>query len=872
MVLFKNAHLIMTFLFVILLSACGESQDQQANANHLTRAKAYQEQGQYKAATIEYKNAVKKTKGDTTAISQYADMLNRLGHYASALGLLEQAQGDKDEAYYIELVETYQGLQKYQSAQKTLDQQLNGDSVVVKRLIADNYLGLSELSVAEGLYQELLNADAADDKALLGKATALVRGNKIEQSLELLNGIGLGSDAYVKSRILMAGIHINQAKLELAESILSDLLSKLSNTDIIEPDKALVLERLSYVLTRQGRSNEAYIYTKLLAEAFPGSNKVKEQYQLAVEKLQSGELEASQAVLLDILGEYPSYNRATQLLGVISYLRGDNASASKYLSDSVDPEVANEMTKHIYAATNLKLNEPKKVLEILEPTISKSKIPATLALYGLAAISDKQYSKGENALLKALEIDKDNVRVRLALAGFYRNSSTPDETKEWEQLSLSYETAPDDKQVLKDIVSYHLRHKGVEKANEFINQALSKNGAGYAINLVAGYFALNQNKVKSALKYFTAATKAKADGDDHLNALFAKGKAEITMKKLDDAKKTFDELIRVFPESELGYKGLLSVYLITGDEALGQEKLVDYADRNAQIAPYLVLIQSAVAQQDVSAANKYHKLAVSLKAEDPVLESLGNAIRYVEAVLAMKTGNFPEARSIVASILSSEPDNIRLLSFLVDLELKAGKVNEASKILGQIENINQHHPVVALLKGDLAIANKDLKEAKVQFTYAWKNNPSETAADKLFKVLSYMQDQTGQNQHVSDWLAAFPNSVTAILYQAINYQQRGQRIKAVEGYERLLQLTPNNVMALNNLGWIYFEKEDNRALGLLKQAVDLSPESAAVLDSYGWVLAQSGKVKEGLVYLEKANKLAPEIKEISEHLKKAQAL
>jgi predicted Zn-dependent protease len=187
--------------------------------------------------------------------------------------------------------------------------------------------------------------------------------------------------------------------LEATEGILSELLSTFSNTDIIEPDKALVLERLAYVLTRQGRTNEAYIYTKLLAEAFPGANEVQEKYRRAVEKFQAKDLDEAQKIILAILEDYPSYKKATQLLGIISYLRGDNELASKYLSESVDPEVANPMTRHIYAATNLKLNDPKKVLEILEASIHNETSAQTQALYGLAAMSDKQYLKGEAALL-----------------------------------------------------------------------------------------------------------------------------------------------------------------------------------------------------------------------------------------------------------------------------------------------------------------------------------------------------------------------------------------------------------------------------------------------------------------------------------------
>ena len=59
---------------------------------------------------------------------------------------------------------------------------------------------------------------------------------------------------------------------------------------------------------------------------------------------------------------------------------------------------------------------------------------------------------------------------------------------------------------------------------------------------------------------------------------------------------------------------------------------------------------------------------------------------------------------------------------------------------------------------------------------------------------------------------------------------------------------------------------------LLKKAVELAPENAAVLDSYGWVLVKNGKKAEGLVYLEKAYQLAPEEAEIKAHYEEVKAM
>jgi tetratricopeptide (TPR) repeat protein len=858
-------------LSIVLLSACGEESSEQSYVEHLERAKVYQEQGQYKAANIEYRNAVRKSNANVAAVVQFADMLITMGQHNVALDLLEQTDAEKDNTYYMTKVRAYQGKQKFLSASKIIDEHLTGSDVETKLLRANNLLGLNELEKARKLYKAILNSDAKNDQAKLGIATTFVRTNNSKDAKSYLNEIAEGEKSYSRARILLAGIAIAEQDLEAAEDILTNLLSVMRNTDIIEPAKAVVLERLSYVLTRQGRSNEAYIYTKLLSEAFPGANEVREKYQIAVQKMQEDNLAESKALLLEILNDYPSYNAATQLLGVISYLEGDNAAASKFLSESVDPEVANDMTRHIYAATNLKMNDPQKVLEILGPGIERSEVPETLALYGIAAISDGQVRKGEKMLLKALSFDENNIRVRMVLADFYRNGPSADKEKEWAQLDAAYKINSTDFQILKGVVSFLLRNEGTEKAKSFISEALRSHAKDYATNLVAGYFYANQNDLKSALKRFTVASEAVDQGDQYLNALSVKGRSEIALKQPKDAKQTFRKAIEAFPQSDIGYKGLLLAYSSEGEEINGRAELERYTQDGKEFAPYRVLVQEAVAKQEIERAKSYLEKAKSVFSDDLRISRLSDGVKYVEALNALRKKDFSVAREKVAEILTNEPDNMRLLSFLVDLELQAGRVKEAEKVLGQIEAINKNHLVVTLLKGDVAIAKEDYAAARGYLEDAWRRVPDNVTANKLYRVLRSLEDRDAQVEFINDWLAKSPNNPQAMMLSAVAFQQEGERAKAIEGYEKVLEITPNNVVALNNLGWIYFEQKDARSLDVLAKAAELAPDNPAVLDSYGWALVDNGKLDKGISYLEKAFKLAPDVKEIEQHLIEAKA-
>ena len=59
---------------------------------------------------------------------------------------------------------------------------------------------------------------------------------------------------------------------------------------------------------------------------------------------------------------------------------------------------------------------------------------------------------------------------------------------------------------------------------------------------------------------------------------------------------------------------------------------------------------------------------------------------------------------------------------------------------------------------------------------------------------------------------------------------------------------------LNNLAYLYTEAGDPRAVETARRAMELAPENAQVLDTYGWALVRSGKAQEGSGELEKAAK------------------
>jgi len=104
---------------------------------------------------------------------------------------------------------------------------------------------------------------------------------------------------------------------------------------------------------------------------------------------------------------------------------------------------------------------------------------------------------------------------------------------------------------------------------------------------------------------------------------------------------------------------------------------------------------------------------------------------------------------------------------------------------------------------------------------------------------------------------------------ATAYQQQNDSKQAEAHYKAILADQPDNVLALNNLAFLYFQKNDPQAIDIAKKAYDKAPESAAILDTYGYILIKQDQAKAGLPILEKAASLAPKANDIQFHLAEA---
>ncbi|MCK4534821.1 MAG: tetratricopeptide repeat protein [Syntrophobacterales bacterium] len=105
------------------------------------------------------------------------------------------------------------------------------------------------------------------------------------------------------------------------------------------------------------------------------------------------------------------------------------------------------------------------------------------------------------------------------------------------------------------------------------------------------------------------------------------------------------------------------------------------------------------------------------------------------------------------------------------------------------------------------------------------------------------------------------SGVDNLYRKALSYQQEGNLDKAGEGYRNVLNIEPEQVFALNNLGVIYMSRGRNKnAEVMFKRAISLRGDYVNPYYNLACLYSQEGNIPHALDYLKKAARINNDVK------------
>jgi tetratricopeptide (TPR) repeat protein len=117
-------------------------------------------------------------------------------------------------------------------------------------------------------------------------------------------------------------------------------------------------------------------------------------------------------------------------------------------------------------------------------------------------------------------------------------------------------------------------------------------------------------------------------------------------------------------------------------------------------------------------------------------------------------------------------------------------------------------------------------------------------------------------------LGRTPDDETLLFATAVVLDKRGDWKQSLARMKSVLALNPKNTAAMNFIGYTLAERggDLHEAEQFVRRALEVKPDSAAFLDSMGWVMLKKGEVDRAIEFLEKAVTEAPDEPTLFEHL------
>jgi tetratricopeptide (TPR) repeat protein len=862
---FKGLYICTGLVVALVLPGCGGGSTEPEGLSHINRSETYAEQGQYRSAMLEIKNAIQQEPDNLNYVLRLSDLYLRVGAYPEVETLLVPRLNEQPGEVALALAESYIGQGKHLSARETLQladvdtPEEKGRATIVRGealRLSGNYqaaIEQFEKAVAEGWQVETATAGILktylhlnNPQKAVSEADSYLAQHPESSEVLMLKGRAL----YTLNR------------LEPAVEALTAAVGALPTSDFFLPVRRQTLTLLSRVLTEQGRITEAQVYNRVLAENTDSD--LENQAKSAISAIKDGRFDEASETLQDLLQLNPDNERIALTLGALNLQQGRLQEGLDLLSQNIDPETSPTRFIRLTTMARIDKGERREAYTTLARAIeARPDDTELLAMHGMVALSlEDTQSEGVASLSRALSLNPENVRLRLALANYYERQGMPEQALG--QLRIAFANKPDDWPTTAAYVRLLIREGQTGELRE-LQQSLEN---GYP-----------QDRSAQLLAAISSA---------------GTGNTEDAINKLEGLRATNPESIEV-------HITLAQLYQETGQPAKAVSSFVAAAK---QTEPKLPLLFRAAR---LHAANNQSESAVSdwTKSVGQAEPELANALVATEILWLVSEEQLETARSRLAeagkgiesaslktaeaNLLAAEaqqltlseqwdaaankaqqafalnPENQAFALLPARIRTQQGDIDAAQAAVLEVEQVFGATAGVTIARAAILQADNHAEEA-FQTLYAFWGETSNPAVLPALVQLSNLVAKEKTNELTAEWIDLAPDSLPANLSRGNQLMTEGNIMAAANHYQKVLQQDPFHTTALNNLAWALRDTDTPRALEFAARAAEIEPENPAILDTYGWILHLDGQHRAAMDQLQRALAMAPDNEEFKKHL------
>jgi putative PEP-CTERM system TPR-repeat lipoprotein len=860
-------------LILVALAACGEHESAE---QYVSSAKGHLALADYKAATIELKNAlrlepdaaearwllgkVSLEQGDVQSAEKELRRAKALGWPADdidpALAQAWLAQGMFDEVVALD----YKSLSPLPAAQ------LLSNQALVELARGDTDRAGSLVAIA-------LERDPASNEAKLVEARLLATQGDDTGALIVLEEVLVSDPANADAWRLKGDVLTQAQKLEEARDAFSQAIeqSRLAYGDRVK--RALINIQLQDVVAAQADADELL----RIAPQHPAGN-----YVQGLLHFQNKAYEASITALSLAEPLAKQYPLVLFYLSSAHLMEGNTDQATRFANRFVNQVPDNINGRKLLSTLYLQQGKPEEAREVIQPVLDASPEDVeAMNILANALLREGQTDEGLDLLARiaALQPDSPVAQIRLGaglmLSGQGDQASEHLETAldinpEFQQadilLVLNRLQKQDYEGAIEAAKAYQRRNIGnvapynvlgrvyleagrPEDAREAFIRALSFEPANPSANLSLAQMALAEGDGEAAREHYQAVLQHDPDNLStllQLAALEAREQNETAMaarlRRAMDKHPTALE-----PRLMLG-----RYYLGSGRANQVSQLFADLDDLQRQSRPVLEL--TALAQlysQDHEIAQASLEQLIAANPETA-------HYHYLLALAASGAGDQEKAKRELMAASRLDSNHVPTLVALARLDLAEQRPAEFSERLETLQALAPEAPDVLRLRAIAATRAGNFDEATQLASRAFASAPSTQTVLELTAYQKQAGDGKAAGQLIRQWIDDHPDDVAARLALANDSQLANDVAGAQAQYLAVVERDPGNVMALNNLAWNLRLDEPQQSLEYIRRAAAVAPDRPEVLDTLAVIEHLNGENRSAYRNIERALAKAPD--------------
>ncbi|MGF1692165.1 XrtA/PEP-CTERM system TPR-repeat protein PrsT [Photobacterium kagoshimensis] len=861
-------RLALASFITLSLAACNDKSTEE----YLEQAQTYLEDQDTNAAIIELKNAIKQAPKDSQARQILGQIYLERGNFASAEKELEKAirlKGDSDTLTPL-LAQALLGQDKTEPLITLVDQTRTTDQSIKTELLAFKALALLKQGKIDDAQYTLSLAENAGQDTLyqsIGRATLDAANENIDSALYIVNNI-------VKEHSTSSDAWLLKGHLETAKGDNKAAARSYQKAVEYAPDAIQYTLYLAQALVRDEAYKDADKYVSKLIK-MSNNHVLVNELKASILYAEGSNDEAKTHA--DLAIQNGSQNVATYLIsGVVAFQQGKFEQANEHFK-KIDPLVpANHFVKRLYTITQFKLGNIDDAMNTLNNFNGQTEQDSTFL--SSMSVELARLGREDEALTlaqKASANGSGNSQVKLGLIQLANNDTSGLDT-----LQQALNVNPDLKEAKLGLTYFYLKMGKIDDAEKTIDEWLTESSANAQAMLLKGLVYQIKQQPDQAKNWYQ---KVLATDSENIQARLA-------VAQLADKEEGPDA----------AYSEAMKAYQLEPTNPMVFRHVVRFAYQSDQMADLNKVIGKQLSESPNSDALKVQKattLAVNTEYQPAIelLETISphnqsssslrlladlynqqqdydNALTYYSQWLAKEPLN-PNAyiKNIQLNELVGRVDNSLKLTtkarnlFINDtrftlmqagLLLKEGKSAQSQALLNQQPDEVKQTAYYLRLQSMIHLQNKAYPEAINALEQRYDTLPNQDSAASL--AMAY--EMAGKTDQAITFLKSvikeYGNKADALQIRLADLQVKYRPDEAIEQYETILVREPNNIIALNNIAWLYLEKGDtDKACRSANKAHELASKRGnipEILDTYGYCLLKSGQIAPSLQLLKEA--------------------